>query len=80
MGAQILVSARSAAHAHGVPHAAHQVHANLMYASLFYCGGSVMGEARPKLSAVHLKDAILHNGLCRGTRIAISDSALYFDY
>ena len=28
-----------------------------MYASLFYGGGSVMGEARPELSAVHLKDA-----------------------
>ena len=28
-----------------------------MYASLFYCGGSVMGEARPEQFAVHLKDA-----------------------
>ena len=28
-----------------------------MYASLFYGGGSVMGEARPEQSAVHLKDA-----------------------
>ena len=28
-----------------------------MYASLFYCGGSVTGEARPEPSVGHLKDA-----------------------
>ena len=45
-----------------------------------------MGEARPELSVVHLKDAwewellvFFTNGLCRGTSIAISESAPYSD-
>ena len=53
---------------------------------LFYGGGSVIGEARPEQSAVHLRredawewvlgshgSVFFTNGLCRGTRITISD-------
>ena len=50
------MSARSAAHTwYAAPRALGACY--LMYASLFYGGGSVMGEARPEQSAVHLKDA-----------------------
>ena len=53
MGARILVSALSAAHTwYATPRALGACY--LMYASLVYGGDSVMSEARPEQSAVHL--------------------------